>query len=83
MADKFPYSKWSISNLWEHFWVQDHRMPISGTTGKSLGGGQASPDYEPPSSIAKPVISCGLLLFLSKNVQKLVFVLCFLVAASF
>ena len=28
MADKFPYSKWSISNLWEHFWVPEHRMPI-------------------------------------------------------
>ena len=71
MADKFPYSKWSISNLWEHFWVQEHRMPISGRTRKGLGGRQASPDYEPPFSSAKPGISRGLLVCLSKNVKKL------------
>ncbi len=47
-------------------------MPISGRTGKGLGGRQASPDYEPPFSSAKPGISCGLLVFLSKNVEKLV-----------
>ena len=46
-------------------------MPISGRTRKGLGGRQASPDYEPPFSSAKPGISRGLLVCLSKNVKKL------------
>ena len=46
-------------------------MPISGRTGKGLGGRQASPDYEPPFSSAKPGISCGLLVFLQQHVEKL------------
>ena len=28
MADKFPEQKWLISNVWEHFLVPEHRMPI-------------------------------------------------------
>ena len=47
-------------------------MPISGRKGKGLGGRLASPDYEPPFSNAKPGISCGLLVFLQENVEKLV-----------
>ena len=27
-AEQFPGQKWSISKLWEHFWVPKHRMPI-------------------------------------------------------
>ena len=42
-----------------------------------LNGRLASPDYEPPFSSAKPGISCGLLVFLSKNVEKLVLFLMF------
>ena len=37
MAEKKPWQKWSISNLWEHFWVPEHRVPIwllSGSFGK-------------------------------------------------
>ena len=45
-------------------------MPISGRTGKGLGGRQASPDYEPPFSNAKPGISYGLLVVLHENVEK-------------
>ena len=44
-------------------------MPISGITGKGLGGRQASPDYEPPFSSVKPCISKGLLVFLLKHVE--------------
>ena len=28
MTEKIPRQKWSISDVWEHFWVQEHRMPI-------------------------------------------------------
>ena len=28
LADKFPYQKYSISNLWEHFLVSEHRKPF-------------------------------------------------------
>ena len=55
-------------------------MPISGRTGKGLEGRQASPDYEPPFSNAKPGISFCLCVFLQKNVEKkttIVFFGCF------
>ena len=45
--------------------------PLSGRTGKGLGGRQASPDYEPPFSNAKPGISDGLFVFLQEHVVKL------------
>ena len=45
-------------------------MPISGRKGKGLGGRLASPDYEPPFSSAKPGISCVVLVFVLKNVEK-------------
>ena len=35
MAEKIPRQKWSISYLWEHFLVPEHRIPIS----VILGGG--------------------------------------------
>ena len=28
MAEKIPRQKWSISYLWEHFWVPEHQIPI-------------------------------------------------------
>ena len=28
MAEIFPWQKWSISYLWEHFLVPEHRIPI-------------------------------------------------------
>ena len=28
MAEKIPRQKWSISYLWEHFLVPEHRIPI-------------------------------------------------------
>ena len=28
IAGKIPWQKWSISNLWEHFLVPEHRIPI-------------------------------------------------------
>jgi hypothetical protein len=28
MAEKYPWQKWSISYLWEHFLVPEHRIPI-------------------------------------------------------
>ena len=28
MAEKYPWQKWLISYLWEHFLVQGHRIPI-------------------------------------------------------
>ena len=28
MAEIFPWQKWSISYLWDHFLVPDHRIPI-------------------------------------------------------
>ena len=27
-AEEFPYKKWLISNLWEHFLVPEHWIPI-------------------------------------------------------
>ena len=28
MAEKFPWQKWSISNLWEHFLLPKHQIPF-------------------------------------------------------
>ena len=28
MAEKNHWQKWSISNLWEHFWAPEHQIPI-------------------------------------------------------
>ena len=28
MAEKYPWQKWSIPHLWEHFLVPEQRIPI-------------------------------------------------------